>query len=34
MLKLKKLKKMKEELIEVGSEVIVFGNKLITEAIN
>ena len=27
-------KKNEEELIEVGSEVIVFGNKLITEAIN
>ena len=32
--KVEKIQKNKEELIEVGSEVIVFGNKLITEAIN
>ncbi len=33
--KVEKIKKQNEdELIEVGSEVIVFGNKLITEAIN
>ena len=29
-----KIEKNKDEIIEVGSEVIVFGNKLITEAIN
>ena len=32
--KVEKIEKNKDELIEVGSEVIVFGNKLITEAIN
>ena len=32
--KVEKVEKNKDELIEVGSEVIVFGNKLITEAIN
>jgi len=32
--KLEKVEKSKDEIIEVGSEVIVFGNKLITEAIN
>ena len=32
--KVEKIKKNDDELIEVGSEVIVFGNKLITEAIN
>ena len=32
--KLEKLEKTNDELVEVGSEVIVFGNKLITEAIN
>jgi type IV pilus assembly protein PilB len=32
--KLEKLEKDIDEIIEVGSEVIVFGNKLITEAIN
>ena len=32
--KVEKVEKIKDELIEVGSEVIVFGNKLITEAIN
>ena len=32
--KVEKAKKSNEELIEVGSDVIVFGNKLITEAIN
>ena len=32
--KVEKIEKNKEELVEVGSEVIVFGNKLITEAIN
>ena len=33
-IKVEKVEKNKDELIEVGSEVIVFGNKLITEAIN
>ena len=33
-IKVEKIEKNKDELIEVGSEVIVFGNKLITEAIN
>ena len=32
--KVEKIEKNKDEIIEVGSEVIVFGNKLITEAIN
>jgi len=32
--KVEKLEKTDDELVEVGSEVIVFGNKLITEAIN
>ena len=32
--KVEKVEKNKDELIEVGGEVIVFGNKLITEAIN
>ncbi len=32
--KVEKIEKNKDELVEVGSEVIVFGNKLITEAIN
>ena len=32
--KVEKVEKSKDEIIEVGSEVIVFGNKLITEAIN
>ncbi len=32
--KVEKVEKNKDELVEVGSEVIVFGNKLITEAIN
>ena len=32
--KVEKTEKNKDELIEVGSEVITFGNKLITEAIN
>ena len=32
--KVEKLEKDIDEIIEVGSEVIVFGNKLITEAIN
>ena len=32
--KVEKLEKDTDEIIEVGSEVIVFGNKLITEAIN
>ena len=32
--KVEKVEKNKEELIEVGSEVISFGNNLITEAIN
>ena len=32
--KVEKIEKNKNEIIEVGSEVIVFGNKLITEAIN
>ena len=32
--KVEKAEKNKDELIEVGSEVITFGNKLITEAIN
>ena len=32
--KVEKIEKNKDELIEVGGEVIVFGNKLITEAIN
>ena len=32
--KVEKIKKNDDELIEVGSEVIVFGNKIITEAIN
>ncbi|MBT6170013.1 MAG: type II/IV secretion system protein [Flavobacteriaceae bacterium] len=32
--KVEKVEKSKDELIEVGGEVIVFGNKLITEAIN
>jgi len=32
--KVEKIKKNEDELIEVGSEVIVFGNKVITEAIN
>ena len=32
--KLEKVEKNKDELIEVGSEVISFGNNLITEAIN
>lgn len=32
--KVEKIKKNEDELIEVGSEVIVFGNKLITQAIN
>ena len=32
--KVEKINKNDDELIEVGSEVIVFGNKLITEAIN
>ncbi len=32
--KVEKVEKNKDELIEVGSEVISFGNKLITEAIN
>ena len=32
--KVEKIEKDKDEIIEVGSEVIVFGNKLITEAIN
>jgi len=32
--KVEKIEKKKDELVEVGSEVIVFGNKLITEAIN
>ena len=32
--KVEKIDKNKDELVEVGSEVIVFGNKLITEAIN
>jgi type IV pilus assembly protein PilB len=32
--KVEKNEKNKDELVEVGSEVIVFGNKLITEAIN
>ena len=32
--KVEKIDKNKDELIEVGSEVINFGNKLITEAIN
>ncbi|MBC8295576.1 MAG: hypothetical protein H8E55_07260, partial [Pelagibacterales bacterium] len=31
--KVEKIEKNKDEIIEVGSEVIVFGNKLITEAI-
>ena len=34
MSKLKKLKELMKRLVEVGTEVIVFGNKLITEAIN
>ncbi|WP_415303853.1 GspE/PulE family protein [Candidatus Pelagibacter sp. Uisw_090] len=33
-IKVEKLEKNINEIIEVGSEVIVFGNKLITEAIN
>ncbi|MDA1284236.1 MAG: GspE/PulE family protein [Proteobacteria bacterium] len=33
-IKVENNQKNKDELIEVGSEVIVFGNKLITEAIN
>jgi len=33
-IKVEKVEKNKDELIEVGGEVIVFGNKLITEAIN
>jgi len=32
--KVEKIEKNKDELIEVGSEVITFGNNLITEAIN
>ena len=32
--KVEKIESNKDELIEVGSEVITFGNKLITEAIN
>ena len=32
--KVEKVENNKDELVEVGSEVIVFGNKLITEAIN
>ncbi len=32
--KVEKVQKSEDELIEVGSEVIVFGNKLITDAIN
>ena len=32
--KVEKIEKNKDELIEVGSEVISFGNNLITEAIN
>ncbi len=32
--KVEKVEKNKDELVEVGSEVIVFGNKLITQAIN
>ncbi len=32
--KVEKIEKNKDEIIEVGSEVIVFGNKLVTEAIN
>ena len=32
--KVEKVQKNEDELIEVGSEVIVFGNKLITDAIN
>jgi len=32
--KVENIEKNKDELVEVGSEVIVFGNKLITEAIN
>jgi len=32
--KVEKIEKNKDEIIEVGSEVINFGNKLITEAIN
>ena len=32
--KVEKVEKNKDDLIEVGGEVIVFGNKLITEAIN
>ena len=33
-MKVEKIEKNKDELIEVGSEVISFGNNLITEAIN